>query len=1668
MTQIVEFFEAAGAFDLAPAEALAFFQAKGLKATFAWQDMLGDEHDVAFTVAKMMDTDLLATVQGKLEAAIASGSSLRDFKRDLIPTLQAAGWWGKKDMVDPLTGAVVKAQLGSASRLETIFRTNIQSAYAAGRWEQIDANARAAPWLLYDAVDDFRTRPEHAAMDGTVLPVTDKWWKTHHPPNGWNCRCGVIQLTDAELAEYGLAPKRPPPSPLKKWRNPRTGDTHLIPEDLDPGWDHNPGLARVEKIKALAAEKAAALSDAAQQAALAQAAKLQAEANAAYRAELKAAQAELDAHSADGTPYLANSIKAVQASKAGAELNPKQILELAKEKAAKAEASAWLSTYKKQAAAGTTISAKAQAAFDALPEADKAKILADIEAKSGALAAKTQLEVIEAGVADPYLINAHAALKATGGLDGLTPQAQLAKVIDIADTHASADLNALVTQYPAGTPVGKAINKAVADGGSWDPKVNMALAKQAEQATLAKLAAEASDKLDLIAAGNAPAQAAFQKDYLAKMSAADKAALGPVGTLAKVEEAAAVFKAGKQAAADLHGYKKKILAGKIPTEKEKAAFEALTPEKQGAFLAKIDAEKAKVAPPAAGEPAAAAGAVTIEQKLAALAEQAHAPEDLPQVIGDINGMTPEGKAAMLADLEVGMLDAGMDTPDIEAVYAAFNPNGPAGSLLAAPSAPAFEPTIAPWLAKLVVPDPDPLKAEYLALKNLQHYQQHGEPMSPAAIEALKAGKVFGKPKSMQNAIKTYTPMLEDDGYDVAGLVKLATGKASVGPVPAPPMSLADDYSRKLAAYLKTTGFDQKTIDEVHAQSLANFKAATPDQQKGYLEELNKTLASAAQAVDAPPAPIHPSQVAEPQPLAMANMVKTGNQKGSNTGGFYQDTTTGERYYIKQPASADIARNELLAAKLYEAAGVEVPELTLIEEGGITRLASKIVDGVEQNAAALKAGRVAGVGDNFIVDAWLGNWDVAGMGFDNLLIKGGRAVRVDVGGALRYRAQGGLKGAAWGNTVEEIDSLRNAGINPQTAAVFGKITREDMIAGARKVLKMSDAQIDDLVDRYGPRSAADAAALKATLKARREDIRARFPEADETPRFEPPPVGARVTKAEQREILASRANGYTIRTDKDQIEDHHVVVSTYTDAQGQKRTRVVLKLRPNASSALEASMGIGKGAVISTTDVKAKVLALVKGVNKLAAGKEVLRDKDLIRLAEARDAIDKVLAGPPAGYRIANAAGWDNTRAELLALRKVIDDHLGTAKAGDLAPKLPMIQTTFADEFTLSAEGAAPAQTAITWSRQNGLRYNTATTTKGHMVEDGGTSDVPGVSMAYTGSAEPGETIRYIAQAGENTITSRGYTQIDVPGAGEDATARAFDLLESMGINTARATEQDALELYLERIGHLRTLRNATLRAKWADAQKITDITARLDAKLALINADAGFDIRTSRYWNPTGQRQAFDHGRNTFTRPDIPDAEVDRMLADTIIYHNPTGLNWGANRNMLPRLLNIIDNGGQLASQMDRVRRGIEAAGSSISADHRTGGANYVYTRLATRSQHKVAGVYWKPKQALRLDAVSYSGDRFGEITPEVQASDRAVSVNEILGRRYGAGGSPSNETIFRDSLSMFDDLERIVFPSEADYTKAMKELTKRGYSTWPDGRALADVLDYAGSGRRW
>lgn len=248
-------------FDLPPEKAIEWFKAKGLKPTFSYADMYLEEHDKSFTVAKMMDADLLSDMRESLDRAMAEGKTFKQFADDIVPTLQAKGWWGKRTLIDPATGAEVKAQLGSPARLRTIFRSNMQSSLSVGHWQQAKANQDVMPYLRYDAIEDEKTRDSHRAMDGIIKPVDSPWWDAYYPPNGYNCRCSVVPLSQADLEANGWSITSDNDSDFGtfKWTNPRTGRTHKIPANITPGWNHNPGKSQVDLIAQLADEKIAAM-----------------------------------------------------------------------------------------------------------------------------------------------------------------------------------------------------------------------------------------------------------------------------------------------------------------------------------------------------------------------------------------------------------------------------------------------------------------------------------------------------------------------------------------------------------------------------------------------------------------------------------------------------------------------------------------------------------------------------------------------------------------------------------------------------------------------------------------------------------------------------------------------------------------------------------------------------------------------------------------------------------------------------------------------------------------------------------------------------------------------------------------------------------------------------------------------------------------------------------------------------------------------------------------------------------------------------------------------------------------------------------------------------------------------------------------------------------------
>jgi len=250
-------------FNLAPAQAVEFFRAKGLKSSFAWQDMLHEEHDRAFTIAKMMDLDLLSDVKDYVDQAISEGWTFKRFHDELKPELARRGWWGEGLMRDPASGEMREVQLGSVRRLETIYDVNLKTAYSAGQSARIEENARFQPYVMYAAVGgplgDGRNRAQHLKWHGTVLRWDDPWWKTHTPPNGYGCRCTRIALSERGLAKVGKkGPDEAPPSPTYEWTNPRTGEIVQVPVGVDPGFGYAPGASRSEDALRLAREKAAA------------------------------------------------------------------------------------------------------------------------------------------------------------------------------------------------------------------------------------------------------------------------------------------------------------------------------------------------------------------------------------------------------------------------------------------------------------------------------------------------------------------------------------------------------------------------------------------------------------------------------------------------------------------------------------------------------------------------------------------------------------------------------------------------------------------------------------------------------------------------------------------------------------------------------------------------------------------------------------------------------------------------------------------------------------------------------------------------------------------------------------------------------------------------------------------------------------------------------------------------------------------------------------------------------------------------------------------------------------------------------------------------------------------------------------------------------------------
>jgi hypothetical protein len=266
---------------------------------------------------------------------------------------------------------------------------------------------------------------------------------------------------------------------------------------------------------------------------------------------------------------------------------------------------------------------------------------------------------------------------------------------------------------------------------------------------------------------------------------------------------------------------------------------------------------------------------------------------------------------------------------------------------------------------------------------------------------------------------------------------------------------------------------------------------------------------------APPTPPPPARLPGEWPTRLEDVEAVRPLGGSTGAQLVRDKVTGDLYVLKRGATPEHLREEFAADEFYRGAGVPVPEARLYEGDRPVKLA-RFVEGktlgeyLKTASPQQRDAVYARIQDAFAIDAWAGNWDVAGMGLDNILVDaGGVPWRIDNGGSFRFRAQGKPKtDAEWNQYPSELWSLRDQVKNPQTARVFAGLTIFDI---ARQVQRLDSGRIPAVVPPE----------VSRTLAARLEQLRS---VADKALEFER--TKFRATHADEvvRHIVGMRAAG----------------------------------------------------------------------------------------------------------------------------------------------------------------------------------------------------------------------------------------------------------------------------------------------------------------------------------------------------------------------------------------------------------------------------------------------------------------------------------------------------------------------------------------------------------------
>ncbi len=327
-------------------------------------------------------------------------------------------------------------------------------------------------------------------------------------------------------------------------------------------------------------------------------------------------------------------------------------------------------------------------------------------------------------------------------------------------------------------------------------------------------------------------------------------------------------------------------------------------------------------------------------------------------------------------------------------------------------------------------------------------------------------------------------------------------------------------------------------DQVPEKSDVSFSLEEIFEKKSKLKVLQEKMKSFLEKDDNP---LVREQAELAEKMLQGTFLKISNQLGSNEGGWYIDKSTMEKYYVKFYKNSDQARAEFISNAIYKQVGINAVDSQLFEFEGRLAIASREIPGAKSMDREDLTDR-EDVIKGFVTDAYLANWDVVGLVYDNI-VQGadGQAYRIDNGGSLNFRAQGGPKDFL-ADEIKELETMLNPSF--QAGQVFSSIDEQEMKEQATLLVNnLSEEKIKEIVLVSGL-ELESAKKIEASLLGRRRYLIKRFDlekknlskkEGSVGPKRVPGAL-ERIRKIEKLETLRSSV---AILADADDIENQQV-------------------------------------------------------------------------------------------------------------------------------------------------------------------------------------------------------------------------------------------------------------------------------------------------------------------------------------------------------------------------------------------------------------------------------------------------------------------------------------------------------------------------------------------------